>query len=158
MSRQTLVFIKTKSEILLSKKLRGFGWGKWNGYGGKLNIEEDVVNGALRELEEESGLKLQPKDLKYLGYNEYNTKDGTRVVFMFVADDTGEQPHETEEMGDPQWFEVTQIPYHEMWPDSVHWLHLVIREAYFKGRFQYDGDCEMITNFEVQIFEAPPQM
>ena len=38
-------------------KKRGFGEGRWNGFGGKLHEGETCEEAALRELEEESGLK-----------------------------------------------------------------------------------------------------
>jgi 8-oxo-dGTP diphosphatase/2-hydroxy-dATP diphosphatase len=44
--------------ILLGMKKRGFGMGKWNGFGGKVEPAETVEDAALRELEEEAGLKF----------------------------------------------------------------------------------------------------
>jgi len=37
-------------------KKRGFGVGKWNGYGGKLEEGESIERCATRELEEECGI------------------------------------------------------------------------------------------------------
>ncbi len=34
--------------MLLGLKKRGFGAGKWNGFGGKVNPGEDIVDAALR--------------------------------------------------------------------------------------------------------------
>lgn len=37
-------------------KKRGFGVGKWNGYGGKLDEGESIERCAIRELEEECSI------------------------------------------------------------------------------------------------------
>ena len=43
-------------QLLLGRKKRGFGEGKWNGFGGKLEPGETVEEAAVRELQEESGV------------------------------------------------------------------------------------------------------
>jgi len=50
MSRRlyTLVLIRKEELLLLGMKKRGFGEGKWNGFGGKVNIGETVINAAVR--------------------------------------------------------------------------------------------------------------
>jgi ADP-ribose pyrophosphatase YjhB (NUDIX family) len=54
MQQTALVFLfNAQGQILLGMKKRGFGVGKWNGPGGKLEAGESVIQGALRELEEE---------------------------------------------------------------------------------------------------------
>jgi 8-oxo-dGTP pyrophosphatase MutT (NUDIX family) len=46
----------TDGEVLLGMKKRGFGVGKFNGFGGKVESGESVPDAAVRELREESGL------------------------------------------------------------------------------------------------------
>ena len=41
---------------MLGLKKRGFGEGKYNGFGGKLNKGESFEEAACREIEEECGL------------------------------------------------------------------------------------------------------
>ncbi len=55
----TLAFLFREDKILLSMKKRGFGSGKWNGYGGKLLEGEALLDGLIREIEEESGLSVK---------------------------------------------------------------------------------------------------
>lgn len=54
----TLVLLvnQEKQEILLGMKKRGFGVGKWNGFGGKVSEGETIFQGALRELKEEASI------------------------------------------------------------------------------------------------------
>ncbi len=45
----TLVYILKDDQILLGMKKRGFGVGKWNGFGGKVKLgEESILDGAIR--------------------------------------------------------------------------------------------------------------
>ena len=51
----TLVLLREDNRVLLGMKKRGFGAGKWNGFGGKLEAGETVVEAAAREVREECG-------------------------------------------------------------------------------------------------------
>jgi hypothetical protein len=44
----TLVLIRDKCRVLLGMKKRGFGAGRWNGFGGKVEAGETIVQGAIR--------------------------------------------------------------------------------------------------------------
>ncbi|CAM9501116.1 unnamed protein product [Choristocarpus tenellus] len=68
----TLVFCRRegkegKKEILLGKKKRGFGEGKWNGFGGKVEAGETIVEASCRELLEESHLTAHQENLSKRG-------------------------------------------------------------------------------------------
>jgi len=60
--KSTLVLVYDDKKILLGMKKRGFGLGKWNGFGGKVEKGEDVFGAAERELFEESCLKIKNKN------------------------------------------------------------------------------------------------
>lgn len=44
----TLVLIREQARVLLGMKKRGFGQGLWNGFGGKVERGESILNGAMR--------------------------------------------------------------------------------------------------------------
>jgi len=44
----TLAFIRSGGDILLGFKKRGFGTGRWNGFGGKVEYGETVEEAAKR--------------------------------------------------------------------------------------------------------------
>ena len=44
----TLAFIRDGDQLLLGMKKRGFGAGKWNGFGGKVDPGETILQGAVR--------------------------------------------------------------------------------------------------------------
>ena len=118
--------------ILLGYKKRGFGSGKWNGFGGKLDVELDdncVRKCAQRETREESCLVLEPlsrfSEIGRLEFS-YDTLVGRRLkvgVFeVWITDEEVRQIAETEEMR-PEWFETPSLlPLKKMWPDCEIWL------------------------------------
>ena len=47
----TLAFIQKEDKVLLGLKKRGFGEGKWNGFGGKPHEGETITEAAVRYTE-----------------------------------------------------------------------------------------------------------
>lgn len=65
MRQSTLVFVfNPANQILLAMKKRGFGEGKWNGAGGKVEAGETIVQAASRELREETGIEINPEKME----------------------------------------------------------------------------------------------
>jgi 8-oxo-dGTP pyrophosphatase MutT (NUDIX family) len=54
-----------RGALLLGRKKRGFGAGKINGFGGKVEPGETILAGALRETAEEAG--VMPRDARQVG-------------------------------------------------------------------------------------------
>ena len=46
----TLLFVRSLDKILLGYKKNGFGEGRWNGFGGKVEIGETIEAAAKRYL------------------------------------------------------------------------------------------------------------
>lgn len=115
----TLAFIRKENEILLGYKKRGFGNGKWNGFGGKVHPDETVLQGALRELHEECGAVVEPENLAKVGEVVFEF-EGDPVpwdVHVFTAEKFSGEIGESDEMR-PKWFKLEDIPYDQMWPDD----------------------------------------
>ncbi len=134
----TVVFCRRNTadgdrEILLGMKKRGFGQGKWNGFGGKIEPGETIEEGAIRELWEESGLVT--KSLKRLGYLVFNMFDSGKVLRVHVYEswEFENEAVESEEMR-PQWYKESEIPYKSMWPDDVYWFPYMLEQKPFIGR------------------------
>ena len=63
MLHTTLIILKKDDEILLGLKKRGFGKGRLNGVGGKLEPGETIEEAAIRETEEEIGVNLTKMEM-----------------------------------------------------------------------------------------------
>lgn len=143
----TLCIIHQHSKILLGMKKRGFGVGRWNGFGGKVAGEETIEQAAKREIEEEAGIKVEKLDKA--GVIEFEFKGNPEIlqVHIFKSDNFLGQPTESEEMK-PQWFHIDEIPFKEMWPDDIYWMPLFLRGKKFRGKFIF-GESDVILKQEL---------
>ncbi|ORZ00424.1 NUDIX hydrolase domain-like protein [Syncephalastrum racemosum] len=124
-------------QILLGWKKRGFGAHMYNGFGGKLEKGETVLQAAHRELEEEAMIKAH--HLERVGLNVFTFENDPVAleVHVFIATEYEGTPTETEEMR-PKWFTYDSIPYDQMWADDRQWIpHLLNRELFF-GEYHFD--------------------
>jgi len=136
--RANLCFIVREEKILLIRKKRGFGAGKINGPGGKVDPGETPLEAALRETFEELGVK--PIGAEQRGELHFQFRDGFSLhCAVFFARDCEGEPRETAEAV-PLWTPLNAIPYGEMWADDRHWLPLLLRGAHFSGWFEFDGE------------------
>ncbi len=46
----TLLFVMESDRVLLGMKKRGFGAGRWNGFGGKVEAQESIEEAAKRQV------------------------------------------------------------------------------------------------------------
>lgn len=134
----TLCFLIKDSKVLLAMKKRGFGEGKWNGVGGKVKVGESIEEAALREAEEEIGIK--GKDLSRVATIKFivpHKPDWCHHVAVFLIKNWEGEPTESEEMA-PQWFNFDDIPFESMWDDDKYWLLKVLQGEKFTGSFIFD--------------------
>ena len=143
----TLCVIYKHPKILLGMKKRGFGAGRWNGFGGKLNNAETIEDATRRELKEEAGIEV--KNLAKVGIIDFEFKGNPEIlqVHVFKSDDFLGEPIESEEMK-PQWFHIDEIPFKEMWPDDIHWMPLFLSGKKFRGKFLF-GESDVILKKEL---------
>jgi 8-oxo-dGTP diphosphatase/2-hydroxy-dATP diphosphatase len=143
----TLCIVYQHPRILLGMKKRGFGAGRWNGFGGKVQENESIEDAAKRELREEAGIEV--KSLEKLGVMDFEFKDNPVIseVHIFRADSFLGEPTESEEMT-PQWWHVDEIPFKEMWPDDTYWMPLFLSGKKFKGRFLF-GESDIVLEKEL---------
>ena len=142
----TLVFLVRAGRVLLARKTRHIGEGRWNGYGGGIEEGESLEQCAIRECQQESGVEIDPADLKKVAeVTFHNIKtDGKKfscLVHVFITECWTGEPKESEEMATPTWFPFDLLPTQEMMPADSVWMPLIlsgkkiIGEAYY-GPFQ----------------------
>jgi 8-oxo-dGTP diphosphatase/2-hydroxy-dATP diphosphatase len=150
--KATLSFVKKGEQVLLGFKKRGFGKGKWNGFGGKVLPQESIARAARREFTEETGLLPLHQERVALLVFEYTTTRKRVVVHVFhvVPHDTRAQ--ETEEIR-PQWFYQKEVPYQHMWADDIYWLPQCLEGAKIKGYFRYADEQKILWHYLEEAHE-----
>ncbi|MDB5176787.1 MAG: nudt1 [Candidatus Saccharibacteria bacterium] len=152
----TLLFLRQDEQILLAMKKRGFGEGKWNGVGGKVDGVESIEAAMIRETQEEIG--VTPTIYEKVGdirFDEYFKGESTIMhVHVFVASSWDGEPAESEEMK-PQWFSIEAIPYDQMWSDDIFWLPAVIEGSKISADFVLD-QTDTITDHAVETVDQLP--
>lgn len=147
----TLCVVYQHPKILLGMKKRGFGAGRWNGFGGKVSEGETIEDAAKREIREEAGISVE--SLNKVGIIDFEFKGNPEIfqVHFFKAINFSGEPTEGEEMR-PQWWPIDEIPFNEMWPDDIHWMPLFLGGKKFRGRFLF-GESDVILEKELMEVE-----
>jgi 8-oxo-dGTP pyrophosphatase MutT (NUDIX family) len=142
-----------ENKILLAMKKRGFGVGKWNGVGGKIDFEKgdkNIVDAAIRETKEEIGVSvLSPENVGILRFKFPHKPEWDQDVHLFLVKDWRGEPAESEEMA-PKWFTFNEIPYEKMWDDDRFWLPHILNGEKLEADFIF-GEGEKIENYNVKI-------
>lgn len=129
MKEATLCLLVENNEILLAMKKRGFGAGKWNGVGGKIDKEKgdkNIIDAAIRETKEEIGVDVKNLEkFAVLRFRFPYKEDWNQDVHVFLIKNWQGEPQESEEMF-PKWYKTNEIPYSEMWDDDKFWLPHVL--------------------------------
>lgn len=72
-------------QVLLGEKKRGFGMGKWNGFGGKVDPgDASIVAAAAREIQEEANVTVRERDLDPRGVLLFTFEGGKEVLVRWL--------------------------------------------------------------------------
>jgi 8-oxo-dGTP diphosphatase len=139
----TLLLVVRDERALFIRKKRGFGAGKINAPGGRIEAGESPLQAAIREVQEE--LLVTPTGIEPAGELSFQFVDGYSLhVHVFRADDCVGEAGETDE-AIPLWTPLDEIPFDQMWADDELWIPLLLKKRSFSGRFIFDGD-EMVDH------------
>ena len=145
MLETTLCLLKKDNKILLAMKKRGFGEGKYNGVGGKIERGETPEEAMIRETQEE--IAVTPMEYEKVGiieFDEFYKGQKEKVMFhLYVASEWQGEPTESDEMK-PEWFDIQSIPYDKMFPDDKYWLPLILEGRKIKAYFDFDEEWNLL--------------
>lgn len=145
MLETTLCLLKKDNRILLAMKKRGFGEGKYNGVGGKIENGETPEEAMIRETQEE--IAVTPIEYEKVGiieFDEFYKGQKEKVMFhLYVASEWQGEPTESDEMK-PEWFDIQSIPYDKMFPDDKYWLPLILEGRKIKACFDFDEEWNLL--------------
>ena len=145
--RRTLLLLVKDDQILLAMKKRGFGAGKWNGVGGKIEQGESVEDALVRECQEEIGVTPTSWDkVAELDFVQDATNEPWHMyVHAYISHEWEGEPAESEEMR-PEWYKIAEIPYKDMWDDDIFWLERALTGEKLYGKFTFDENDKMLSH------------
>lgn len=141
-----------RREVLLGLKKTGFGTGKIVGPGGHMEPGESAAQAAVRELFEETGLRVALGDLRELGRVTFRfpaRPEWDLGVTVFGAEWSGGEPVESDEIA-PHWYPVDEIPLDRMWDDARLWLPQLLADTYLYADISYSADGLTVDTVRIE--------
>ncbi len=142
MKLATLCYVRRDGKTLMVhriKKPNDMHQGKWNGLGGKLDPGETPEECAVREIYEESGLRVRNPALKGLLTFPGFANDEDWYAFVFVAADFDGELIDSPE-GRLEWIADERLFDLDLWDGDRVFLRWLERPGFFSGKFVYkDG-------------------
>jgi 8-oxo-dGTP diphosphatase len=111
---------------------------KWNGLGGKFELGESPEECVIREIYEESGLKITSPKMK--GFITFPLFDGVDdwYVFLFVAEEfTGNLIDSAE--GRLKWIPTDKLLELPLWEGDKIFIPWLDGEKFFSAKFTYQN-------------------
>ncbi|CAN5216900.1 hypothetical protein BH09ACT6_BH09ACT6_06230 [soil metagenome] len=142
-----------RREVLLGRKLTGLGIGKVVGPGGKIEPGESARDAVVREVWEETGIRVAAGDLREAGYLRYEFPHRTswsQDSTVFVGEAWQGEPGASEELA-PEWFALDELPLDEMWDDAKHWLPRVLAGERVDGWFSFNADNATVAESDLPL-------
>lgn len=142
MKLATLCYVKTDSKTLMLhriKKTNDIHEGKWNGLGGKLEKGESPEQCVIREVFEESGLKIiNPRFHGLLVFAGFKQDDW--YVWVYSAEQFLGELLSSSVEGHLQWIPDEQLSNLNLWPSDLIFLPWLKDGRVFSARFEYADD------------------
>lgn len=101
-----------KGQILLGKRLSKHGTGTWAPPGGHLEFGETPEQCAVRELFEETGVKFEPTNFKFITYTNDIFPEKHYITVHLRADNMNIDPKvmEPNKCEKWEWFDMNKLP------------------------------------------------
>lgn len=150
-----LIYARAGEQILMiHRNTRGaevdFHSGRWNGLGGKLEVDESPRQAAAREFREESGVELSLERFEILGLLQFpNFKPQKQEDWLVWVLECELSPSEMTrvKLGGPlagaegtlHWIDRDQLLELNLWPGDKHFLPLIVERRRVFGTLWYEG-------------------
>ena len=126
-------------------------YNKYNGLGGKMRPNEDVVSCIKREIMEEAGITCE--DIKLRGtinWTGFGPNGEDWLGFIFRIDRFSGTPFAQNEEGTLSWVRIDRLGELPMWEGDRFFLPLVFDEdpRMFHGYMPYENGCPIKWHFE----------
>ena len=164
MKNTTLLFLVQKdgeevTTICLAMKKRGFGMGRYNGVGGKVEQGESIEDAVLRETKEEIGVQaLAITKQGELTFRFPHQEDWDQLVHVYLCESWKGEVTESEERR--TYFPTTIVPLEDFYPSSVSirtinkmpycfWRTITTYSEFMSDWGQYDKSQYVVPKFSI---------
>ncbi|MFD1677483.1 8-oxo-dGTP diphosphatase [Alicyclobacillus fodiniaquatilis] len=146
----TMCIVQNGDQILLLNRPDERGFPGYIGPGGKVDFPESLTEGAIREVWEETGLKV--KDLVYKGLDEYvNPKKNFRyMVFNYLATSFEGTLLDNPPEGELKWVSIHEAMDLPMQPWFKRRLPYFFAEGTFEIYEMWDEDAQLTLKESVK--------
>jgi 8-oxo-dGTP diphosphatase len=153
----TLAYVLSPNgpEVLLIHRNRHLDdphFGKYNGLGGKLQRDEDVVAGIRREIREEAGIECDELLLRgTVSWPGFGKHGEDWFGFLFRVDRWSGQVQQESAEGTLEWVAVDRLPGVPLWEGDRHFLPLVFERTnrQFHGVMPYQDGRPLGWNYSL---------
>ncbi|HZH79996.1 MAG TPA: NUDIX domain-containing protein [Gemmatimonadales bacterium] len=136
----TVCYLCAGGKVLLQRRAAGRLWaGRLNGPGGKIDAGETATTAIVREVQEETGVRLdaqRPAGSLDLRFGDPPSQ--SLLVHVFTSDRFIGRPRGGRE-GGLRWYGIHRLPFDDLWPDMRYWLPLVLAGGKVSGTCEYDS-------------------
>ncbi len=146
LTNMVMIQDKASKKVLVQDRVK-----KWKGIsfpGGHVEEGESIVDSAIREIKEETGLTIY--NLKSCGIiHWYNVATGDRYLeFLFKTTDfDGELVGETEE-GRILWTDISQIEKMNLSQNFADYLPMFLSGGYSEAFYTHGGDYQSLVAYK----------
>jgi len=125
--------------------------GKYNGLGGKLERNENIISGLRREIREEAGIEIDGIRLRgTINWTGFGKNGEDWFGFIFRIDHFTGTPLATNHEGSLHWIPVEKIMELPLWEGDRYFLPLVFGDdpRQFHGVMPYENGHPLDWQFE----------
>jgi len=140
-SQTTICYIEKDGCYLMlhrNKEKNDINEGKWLGIGGHLEEGETPEDANIREVFEETGLKIKTTTKRATLY--FHQGDIHEIMHLFTCNDFEGELIECNE-GTLKWIPISDVPSLNLWEgDRAFLKELLVSDKYFEMSFTYEKD------------------
>ncbi len=136
-----------------NKRAGELHFGKYNGLGGKMEVNEDIFSCMCREIQEEAGIECEKLRLRgTISWPGFGKNGEDWFAFIFLITQWSGQVKTDNSEGSLEWIPISQLGSLPLWDGDRHFLPLVFAadETIFHGVMPYAQGKPQSWNYRVQ--------